>query len=295
MLTFLFGTLLLFFSPGSAFAGEVMFEGYYRVEIGGKHVGYAIQRYEFDPKAKTFEVTQFLRAKFGDKIFQESLKGKANDKFNPISYAYTTLVNDKLKAVDASFSGNIMKLKINDGGPKVREETHKIPEGTFLSSFLIYVMLQKKLPLNKAFKYSGIAEEEGASYWGKAWLESKQDQGKFAVFRVLNSFKGEEFVSKLMAVPDPSEADKYFKSEILGTESPKQSLTTRLVESPNMATEGQMVPNKTIVSLFGGIPSGKVNMVANPPKEAPDKKPASPTPVPVPASITKEKPPKPGA
>ncbi len=268
MLKFLFGALALIFSLGGpAYAGEIMFEGYYRIEIGGKPVGYTIQRYEFDPKAKTFEVTQFLRAKFGDKMFQESLKGKANDKFNPISYAYTSQVNDQLKAIDASFKGQIMTLKINDGkSDKVKVETHKIPEGTFLSSFLIYVMLQKKLPLNQAFKYSGIAEEEGASYWGKAWLESKEDKGKHVVFRVLNSFKGEEFVSKLMAVPDPAEKDKYMKSEVLGTESPKQNLTTRLVDSPHIATEGQMLPNKIIVSLFGGIPGGKINMIATPPK-----------------------------
>lgn len=275
MLNILFGLLALFFSLGEpAFAGEIMFEGYYRIEVGGKPVGYTIQRYEYDPKAKTFEVTQFLRAKFGDKIFQESLKGKANDKFNPISYAYTSQVNDQLKAIDASFKGQIMTLKIRDAkSDKIKTETHKIPKGTFLSSFLIYVMLQKKLPLNQAFKYSGIAEEEGASYWGKAWLKSKQDQGKVVVFRVLNSFKGEEFISKLMAVPDPAEKDKYVKSEVLGTESPKQNLTTRLVDSPHLATEGQILPNKIIVSLFGGIPSGKINMVASPPKNETDRKP----------------------
>lgn len=269
MVNLIFGVFTLFFSLGqSAFAGEIMFEGYYRIEVGGKPVGYSIQRYEFEPKTKNFQVTQFLRAKFGDKIFQESLKGKANDKFNPISYSYTSQIGDKLKAIDATFKGSIMKLKITDGkSDKVKEETHKVPDGTFLSSFLIYVMLQKKLPLNQAFKYSGIAEEEGGSYWGKAWLESKEDKGKQVVFRVLNEFKGEQFVSKLAALPDPAEKDKYMKSEVLGTESPKQSLTTRLVDSPNLATEGQVIPNKVIVSLFGGIPTGKINMVASPPKE----------------------------
>ncbi len=271
MLNFLFGALVLFFSLGpAAFAGEIMFEGYYRIEIGGKAVGYSIQRYEFDPKTKTFEVTQFLRAKFGDKIFQESLKGKANDKFNPIAYSYTSQVNDELKALDATFKGQIMTLKKRDGkSNKETTETHKLPEGTFMSSFLIYVMLQKKLPLNQAFKYSGIAEEEGASYWGKAWLESKEDKGKHVIFRVLNSFKGEEFISKLMSVPDPAEKDKYIKSEVIGTESPKQNLVTKLVDSPNLATEGQILPNKIIVNLFGGVPTGKVNMIAVPPEKGP--------------------------
>ncbi len=268
MVNLLFGLIGLFFSLGQAFAGEIMFEGYYRVEASGKPVGYIIQRFEFDAKAKTFDATTFMRVKLGDKIIQESLKGKANDKFNPISYSYTSQVNEAVNGIDATFTGQIMKLKKTDG-KKLTNETHKIPEGSFLSSFLVFVMLQKKLPLNQAFKYSGIAEEEGAGYWGKAWLESKEQKGKLTVFRVLNSFKGQEFISQLAAIPDPDpkEKDKYVKGEVLATESPKQSLTTTLVATPNLATEGQMVPNKILVALFGAVPTGKVNVVTNPPKE----------------------------
>jgi len=265
----LFGLLSLTFSLGNAFAGEVMFEGYYRIEASGKSIGYQIQRFEFEPKAKTFEITSFMRIKLGDVVIQESLKGKSNDKFNPISYAYTSQKNEEVKGIDATFKGEIMALKITDG-KKLRNETHKIPAGSFLSSFLIYVMLQKKLPLNQAFKYSGIAEEEGASYWGKALLESKETVGKTVVFKVLNSYKSDEFISKMAAIPDPDpkEKDKYIKGEVITTESPKQSLTTRLTATANEATEGHMVPNKILVALFGGMPTGKINMVATPPKDA---------------------------
>lgn len=269
MVRVLFGLSCLFFSP-AALAGEIMFEGYYRIEASGKSIGYQIQRFEFDPKARAFEITSFMRIKLGDKTIQESLKGKSNDKFNPIAYAYTSMVDGKMKGIDATFKGNIMTLKITDPATnKVRTETHKIQDGSFLSSFLVYVMLQKKLPLNQAFKYSGIAEEEGAGYWGKAWLETKEQKGKTVVFRVLNSFKGDEFISKLAAIPDPDpkEKDKYIKGEVVSTESPKQNLTTRLTATAAEATEGHLVPNKILVSLFGGMPTGKVNMVANPPKE----------------------------
>src|SRR4051812_12531568 len=80
----LFGILLLFFSPVAAFPAEIMFEGYYRVELEGKPIGYTILRYEFEPKTKMFEAKSFLRVKFGDKIVQESTKAKATDKFKPI-------------------------------------------------------------------------------------------------------------------------------------------------------------------------------------------------------------------
>ncbi len=266
MLYVLIGLSALFFSPvNAAQSSQIMFEGYYSIKADGAPIGYSIQRYEFDNKSKTFLNTTFMRLKMGEKVIQESLKAKANNKLQPISYQYTSQIDDQLKAIDASFSGQIMKLKISDG-KKVREETHKIPKDTFLSSFLVYVMLQKKLPLNQAFKYSGVAEEEGASYWGKAWLKSKETKGKLTVFTVLNSFKGDEFKSQLAAVPhpDPNEKDKYVKGEVLSTEFPKNKITTELVASPNLATEGQVLPNKTLTMLFSGIPAGKVNLVATP-------------------------------
>lgn len=264
----LFGLLCLYFSPVTALAGEIMFEGYYRVEAESKHIGYIVQRYEFDSKAKQFTFISFMRIKLGDKIIQESTKGKANDKFHPISYNYTSQVNEAMKAIDATFTGQVMKIKITDG-KTIKDPTYKIPEGTFLSSFLIYVMLQKKLPLNQAFKYSAVVEEDGDSRWGKALLETKEQKGSVVQFSILNAFKEGEFRSKLLAVPDPNpkEKDKYIKAEIIFTEDTKQSLTTRLVASPAEATEGQMVPNKIMTTLFGGMPTGKVNMVANPPKE----------------------------
>jgi hypothetical protein len=257
----LFGLFALTFSPVPTPAAEVMFEGYYRLELSGKHVGYSIQRYEFDPKAKNFISISFLRLKIGDEITQRSLKAKANDKFHPLSYQYTALDGKALKSIDATFKGEIMQLKIGDG-KNLRTETHKIPKKTFMTSFLQYVMLQRPMPLNKAFTYSGIAEEEGASYWGKAWLATKEDQAGHVVFRVINNFKDEEFVSRLAAVPDEKVKDKYIKAEVIGTSSPKTSLTAELVAAPAQATEGQLVPNKVLIDLFGGMPAGKINMIS---------------------------------
>lgn len=259
----LFGFLLLFFSPVAAMAGDIMFEGYYRIELDGKHVGYTIQRYEFEPKDKTFTSISFVRAKFGDKIVQESTKAKANDKFQPLSYQYTSLVGTEMKTIDGTFSkGDIMDLKIIDG-KKVVTQKHKIPKGTFFSSFLTYLMLQKPLELNQAFQYSGIAEEDGASYNGKALIESKEAKPEYVVFRILNSFKGEKFASKVAVVADPKDPKKNIKAEVISTNSPDKSLSTELVAQASQATEGQMIPNKVLVDLFGTMPTGKANLLNN--------------------------------
>lgn len=256
----LFGFFILFFSPVAVFAAEIMFEGYYRIDLEGKHIGYTIQRYEFEPKDKSFNSISFLRAKFGDKVVQESVKAKSNNKFQPISYQYTSLVGTEMKTIDGGFKGEIMTLKIIDG-KKVRNETHKIPKGTFFSGFLTYLMLQKPLNLNQAFQYSAIAEEDGASYDGKSLIESKETKPEFEVFRILNSFKGEKFISKVAVVKDTKDAAKNVKGEVLSTSSPTKNLSTELVANAKLATEGQMVPNKILIDLFGNMPTGKANLL----------------------------------
>jgi hypothetical protein len=258
-------TLVLCFGPVAAHAGEIMFEGYYRIALSGKPIGYVIQRYEFDPKTHQFIAISFQRAKLGGKNVQESLKAVSNDKFQPISYNYTGQVDDTVKTIDGTFKGNIMKLIITDGKKTQRNETHQIPKGTFLSSFLTYIMMQKKLSIGEAFQYSAVAEEDGSSANGKAMLDSKSDHGGYVVFRVINNFLGEKFISNMAAVPDPGNVDKYIKTEVFGSSSPVKNITTELVDSPAKATEGQLVPNKVLLTLFGTMPSGKLNLVATPP------------------------------
>jgi hypothetical protein len=264
MLYRLFGILLLTFSPVTLFAAEVMFEGYYKVELENKQIGYTILRYSFDPGSNTFEVNSFTRIKLGDKIIQESTKGKADDKLRPISFSYTGQTGDQMKMIDGTFKGETMTLKINEV-KKLRTEVYKIPKGTFLSSFLTYILLQQKLELNDAFRYPAVAEEDGNSYWGKLWLQGREVKPGMEIFTILNKFKNEEFVSKMAFIKD-SKTGKYVKAEWLSANSPSKNLSQKLMASPSQATEGQMIPNKTLLALFGGIPSGKINLVATPPE-----------------------------
>jgi hypothetical protein len=259
----LFGILLLFFSPVSLFASEIMFEGYYRIELENKPIGYSILRYAFDPKTSQFEATSFMRVKFGDKIVQESLKAKATDKFHPVSYQYTSQVGDVLKLIDATFKGDVMTAKINDG-KQLRTETSKMVKDTFLSTFLPYMLLQQKLAVNDNFKYSAVAEEDGGAYWGKAWLQAKEAKPGMEVYTILNKFKNEEFISKMAIIKDPKNPSKNVKGEVLSTSSPTKNLGSKLMGSANQATEGQLIPNKTLLSAFGDIPTGKINLVATP-------------------------------
>ena len=228
---------------------EIMFEGAYKIISEKEHVGYVLQRYEFDPKTKVFTSVYFLKTNEKGGNITESLKAQANDKFQPLNYQYTNQTGDKLKAIDGKFNKEIMQLQITDGKIK-KNETHKIPKGTFMSSFLGYMMLQKGLKKDIKFKYSAVAEEDGASFGGEAFVEGEEKLKDFDVYRIKNKFKGANFVS-------------YFtkNGEILKTESPAIHLTTELQNSVAEATANHVLPHKTLTLLFGKVPTGKINVL----------------------------------
>jgi len=210
----LFGFLLLFFSPGAAIASDIMFEGYYRIELEGKPIGYIIERFAFDPKAKIFEAISFQYINAGDKVIQESIKETANDKLHPLAFQYTSQVGEKIKMIDGSFKADIMTLKINDG-KTLKTEVYKNPKGTFLSTLLPYKLLQEKLQVNNtALSYSAVAEEDGGSYNGKVLLKKKEAKAGFDLFSLQNKFKGEEFSATFAAVRDAQTPGKYIRAEI---------------------------------------------------------------------------------
>ena len=97
---------------------DVLFEGYAKVMLGSKHVGYAIQRYDFDNKKKEFLATTFLKTKPEAGNLTESTQARATASFKPISYKYTSAVGDKAKLIDASFTGDKMTLTIVEGGKR---------------------------------------------------------------------------------------------------------------------------------------------------------------------------------
>src|ERR1700678_942779 len=81
--------LLLF---GFHFASaQVLFEGYSKVILDGVHVGYVVQRFEFDSKKKEFTTAYYLKTGANGGNITESLKARSTEGLRPISYQYTSL------------------------------------------------------------------------------------------------------------------------------------------------------------------------------------------------------------
>lgn len=241
----------LVFAPIGA-SGDVLFEGYSKILSDDQHIGYVISRYEFDAKKKQFISTYFLKTGKGPSEITESLRAIADSDLAPISYSYTTLTGKDSKTIDAKFKSGTLNATINSGG-KIERIEKKIPKGTFLSTFLVYLMLKSKDGLRSEtnYEYQAIAEEDAAIHKGQALVGKEEVFTGLKVFKILNTFKDVKFLSYINE-----------RGEVIGTNALGQGITTELVANPADATSNLPFSPIILKTLFGDIPAGKTNIKA---------------------------------
>ncbi len=251
--------LLLLWLPSSALsANKTLFEGYYKILSGGQHVGYYIQRYELDPKLRQFVSTYFLRTNAQGGNISESLKAYSTDKLNPVKYQYTSLQGKVAKTIDANVRKNkrdesILQVKVNENG-KLRVYEKKLDEGTFFSTFLIYLLLQGEKGITPGAKYNfrAVAEEDGKAFPGEVYVDSETKKMNVDVFKVLYTFKRTQFVNFITS----------FGESIISV-SPAMQIAAEMVTTPSEATNGMPYNEKSLSLLFGGIPKGEQHSLKN--------------------------------
>lgn len=230
----------------------ILFEGYSKILLNGQHIGYTISRYTFDDKTQQFKSVYFLKTGKEAGEMTESLTATADSNLNPISFEYTNVIGKSVKTVDAKMVKNILKGTVKDNG-KIVKINSKLEPGTFLSNFLVYLILKGKdgLKENSNYQYQAIAEEDGLVYKGTAATGKPSTYKDISVFKIENSFKDAKFTSWVTP-----------RGEVLATEMPASGIKTELVAVPEEATAGQVVSQGIIKTLFGDIPEGKANALA---------------------------------
>ena len=148
---------------------NILFEGYSKIILNGLHVGYAILRYEFDPKKKRFQATYLVKTEEQGGNILESLKAVADQDLKPISYQYVSLIEKKPKTIDVTFKGQKMTGTLKEG--KVTKKLiSDLPKGTGLAIFLYYLILRSPegLKTETKYNYKALAEEDAKVYDGVA-------------------------------------------------------------------------------------------------------------------------------
>ncbi|MCX7977741.1 MAG: hypothetical protein N2578_01925 [Bdellovibrionaceae bacterium] len=236
---------------------DLLFEGYSKLlsesKSGSKHIGYSINRYSFDSRKRLFSAIQFTRINTGTESIIESLTATADENLNPVSYTHTSMLNKKIRVIDATFKAGKMTAKVRENNKLVRTIHRDIPTGTFLSSFLVYLMLKSKhglLPEAK-YEYTAIAEEDAALEKGVAIVGKEEWTKSVRTYRITNKFKNTDWISYVSE-----------RGEILSTESPSVGIKTELVAQPAEATGSFPLHSEIIKTLFGEIPSGRRNILS---------------------------------
>ncbi len=253
-----FVLLVLLFTVPSQSETKTLFEAYYKIKSAEEHVGYYIQRYQLDTKKKEFISTYYLRTNVKGGNISESLKAHSSEKLNPIKYNYTSLQGKKAKTIDAHIredkrDNSVLQVKVNENG-KLRVYETKLEDGTFFSTFLIYLLLQgeKGITPGAKYKFRAVAEEDGKAFPGEVYVDSETKKMGVDVFKVLYTFKRTQFVNFIDS-----------QGESLISVSPALNISAEMTKTKDEAVASIPFNEKNISLLFGGVPQGTKNRLHN--------------------------------
>lgn len=145
-----------------------------------------------------------------------------------------------------------MTATVNDSG-KITKIIDDLPKTTFLSYFLVYLMLKSKsgIQTDSRYDYDAIAEEKPKLVEGVAIVRKEEEFKGIKSYKIENKFNEQNFISY---VTD--------KGHVIGVLNPSQSIETELMAKPADATGEFNVPTTILKSLFGDVPLGVENIVS---------------------------------
>lgn len=218
--------------------------------LGDEQIGYVAQRYESLPEKKQLKAIYFVHARGDADTTTEGLTALSDENFEPILYNYTALVKGKAKTIDATFKNKKMTAKVTEGG-KTKTITLDVKPNGFLSVFLNYVILKNGLMAGKSYGFNAIAEEEARFYEGQAAIKSEQMVASNRAFKIDFKFKEVDFTGLVTT-----------RGDTLG--SLQQNIRTELVATRAEAMGPFKATEKALISLFGSLPVGNINPLAQP-------------------------------
>ena len=260
---FVLNVALLITVPQFSLAGKtqkkLIHESYSVIRSEKAKIGFAISRYEFYPKSKRWVFISYTKTNSLGGNITEKLIAVSDKKLKPVSFSYEGSQPGEQKKLRASFKKNKMILKEeitrSQKKPQKRTLTKTLPKGTFLSSFLNYMIFHsqqkkshKKIKPGFRFSYNAVAEEDGQVELGSSYIQKKEAYKNLVLFRVITDFKKSQVTSLISP-----------QGEAVYALSPVQKISVEMVTNPSQATRGIEYNAKDIQTLFGQKPKGLKN------------------------------------
>lgn len=223
---------------------EILHESWFEVFMGDKKIGYVAQRYEYE--GGNIKSTHYFKSNNNNVSNEVMLKAYSMPDFTPLRYTHTLTEDKVTKITNVKFAGENMEVE-TILGKEVKKTTKKIRKGTFLSTFLTYIMINTKnekgqkptLKANTEFSYSAIAEEDATAANGKSIVKDLEDVKGKKAFKILNDFKSENFFS--FVTPD---------GEVLLTRFPGSNVEVRFAQNKEDAVKGFELKESDVRLLF---------------------------------------------
>lgn len=242
---------LLFLAPVAK--AEITFEGIYKIEKNKKHIGYGIQRVELDPTTKKRSIIAYFKTLNGGKTATEVTRSYADESYVPLNSLFTSDKSDIHETITATFGGPTAKVVTRFNKSRKDGRTDNLPanEGTFLSSFLFFILDLAALEQEKAAKnYEAFSEEDGRYAIGKVrFVASKTFAGQ-KIMQFDDFFVGEGIENFVFADGTP-----------LGARSDFNKINVFLATKADAVMDMDF-PQKELTEIFKDLPEGKKNPFA---------------------------------
>ncbi len=242
--------LFIQISIASKSFADVMAEGWYKLLLGQQHIGYIVQRFEFDTKKNQVIMTSFLRTNTLGGDITESLQSFSTTGFEPIAYQYSILKGKEATLIDAKFTNGNATVKVTEKG-ETKTHKYKVPKGSFLSYYLGYVMTSfqnpkdpndKGIKVGRSFSYKAIAEEDGQLSDGTADVIGTEKINGHDTFRIRVKYKNIQSISSLTGNAETAQINQPLSGH-------QVKIATR-----EEATRGFPSSDKSLKTLFKTIP-----------------------------------------
>jgi len=238
----------------STFArGEVVFEGYYKIEGGGSHIGFSVLREEFDPKTNIWTIRNYVHtADRSHKLHEVTTVSQHDQFFRPLKSEYLEAEGEDdfvVTNVTIRVKGKSFTAKGQIGSPKKNELKGKLDENEVFRNVISRALLINHPANGRVFSYRVLNHDWPLHRSGVARvLDEKVSQGQ-KVYQILEN--SDSYMQEIWITGN---------GQILLTRHPGSNFVAKLV-SMEEAIKDQKFSRNSLTKIFFEVPEGKKNVI----------------------------------
>jgi len=239
----------------------VLFEGYFKIESHGKHIGYVVQRDRVDDKSKQRTLTYLVWKKEDGKVTQEAVQVVANptstpNYYAPVSFKHWQGANSLTDVTEGKFGKRLTMVQrdLKTGAAVLRGQI-SIPPASIFSSMATEIFAResrKSYVAGQSRSFDALSEED-----------EKYSDLRLDVVAV-RTFDGENVVQLVSrSLSESIELFTFQDGQPLGSRNNAAGIETFLVNRPEEAFGAFEPAASSIELIFKNVPDGRRNPVSS--------------------------------